>query len=59
MLVILDKLAGNENTQKLRTMLLLEANFNVMHEIIFNNRLILSIKAINATPIEVIGGRRS
>ena len=30
-----------------------------MHKIIFNNRLIPSIEAANAIPMEVIGGRKS
>ena len=57
--VILEKLAGDVNVQRLRTILLLEADFNAMHKIIFNNRLIPSIEAVNAIPMEVIGGRRS
>ena len=38
---------------------MLEADFNAMHKIIFNNRLILNIEAANAILIEVIGGQRS
>ena len=45
--------------QKLRAILLLEADFNAMHKIIFNNRLMPRIEADNAIPMEVIGGRRS
>ena len=56
---MLEKVAGNINVQKLRTILLLEADFNAMHKIIFNNRLIPSIEADKAIPMEVIGGRRS
>ena len=58
-LVMLEKSAGDVNVQKLRAILLLEADFNAIHKIIFNSRLILSIKAANAIPMEVIGGRRS
>ena len=57
--VMLEKSAGDVNVQKLWAILLLEADFNAMHKIIFNNRLIPSIEAANAIPIEVIGGRRS
>jgi hypothetical protein len=58
-LVMLEKSAGDVNVQKLRVILLLEADFNVMHKIIFNSRLIPSIEAANAIPMEVIGDRRS
>ena len=57
--VMLEKSAGDVNVQKLWAILLLEADFNAMHKIIFNNRLIPSIEAANAIPMEVIGGRRS
>ena len=57
--VMLEKVAGNINVQKLRAILLLEADFNAMHKIIFNNRLMPRIEADNAIPMEVIGGRRS
>ena len=57
--VMLEKSAGNFNAQKLRAILLLEADFNAMHKIIFNNRLAPNIEAANAIPMEIIGGRRS
>ena len=47
------------HVQKLRAILLLEADFNALHKIIFNNRLIPNLEANNAIPMEVIGGRRS
>ena len=56
---MLEKVPGNINVQKLRAILLLEADFNAMHKIIFNNSLILSIERVNAIPIEVVRGRRS
>ena len=59
MSVTLEKSAGNVNVQKLRAILLLEADFNAMHKIIFNNRLIPSIEASDAISMKVIGGRRS
>ena len=38
---------------------MLEADFNAMYKIMFNNRLMPNIEAMNAIPMEVIGGRRS
>jgi len=55
--VILEKLVGNVHVQKLRVILLLEADFNAIHKIIFNNRLILNIEVVNAILMEVIGGQ--
>ena len=37
--VILEKSLGNINIQKLRVILLLEADFNVLCKIIFNDRM--------------------
>ena len=45
--------------QKLQAILLLEADFNTMHKIMFNNRLMPNIEAMNAIPMEIIGDRRS
>ena len=59
MSVILEKVVGNVHVQKLWAILLLEADFNAMHKIMFNNRLMPNIEAMNAIPMEVIGGRRS
>ena len=56
---MLEKSAGDANVQKLRAILLLEADFNAMHKIIFNNRLIPNIEAVNAILMEIIRGRRS
>ena len=56
---MLEKLASNMNAQKLRVILLLEADFNTMHKIIFNSRLIPNIEMKAAIPMEVIGGRRT
>ena len=39
--------------------LLLEASFNTMHKVIFNNRLLSSIEVVKAILIEIIGRRRS
>ena len=57
--VMLEKVEGNINVQKLRAILLLEADFNAIHKIIFNNRLIPTLEVANAIPMEVIGGRRA
>ena len=59
MSVILEKVAGNVNVQKLRAILLLEADFNALHKIIFNNRLIPNLDINNAIPMEAIGSRRA
>ena len=56
---MLEKSGGNVNVQKLQAILLLEADFNAMHKMIFNNRLMANIEAANAIPMEIIGGRRS
>ena len=56
---MLEKVSGHINMQKLRAILLLEADFNALHKIIFNNRLMPKIEADNVIPMEVIGGRRS
>ena len=55
--VMLEKVAGNVYIQKLRAILLLEADFNAIHKIMFNNRLISNIEAVNTILMEVIGGR--
>ena len=55
MSVILEKLVGNVHIQKLRVILLLEADFNAVHKIIFSNRLIPNIEVVNAILMEVIG----
>ena len=53
---MLEKTAGNVHVQKLRVILLLEADFNAIDKIIFSTRLILSIEAENAILMEVIEG---
>ena len=57
--VMLEKIAGNINVQKLRAILLLEADFNALHKIIFNNRLMPKLEESGTIPVEIIGGRRS
>ena len=58
-LVMLEKAEGIIDMKKLRAILLLEADFNAAHKIIFSNRLIPNLEAMNAIPAEVIVGRRS
>ena len=57
--VMLEKVAGNINVQKLRAILLLEADFNALHKIVFNNRLIPKLEEADAIPVKIIGGRRA
>ena len=54
---MLEKVVGNVQVQKLQAILLLEADFNAVHKIMFNNRLIPNIEAMNAILMEVIEGR--
>ena len=56
---MLEKVVGNVNIQKLRAILLLEADFNALHKIVFNNRLTLKLEEVNGIPVEIIGGRRA
>lgn len=44
---------------KLRAILLLEDDFNILHKIIFKSRILLDLESKNLIPAEVIGGRRS
>ena len=39
--------------------LLLEADFNALHKIVFNNRLMPKLEEAEAILVEIIGGRRS
>ena len=57
--VVLEKVEGIADVMKLKAILLLEADFNTAHKIIFNNRLIPNLEAMNVIPGKVIGGRRS
>ena len=56
---MLEKAEGIVDMMKLQAILLLEADFNAIYKIIFNNRLIPNLEVINVIPREVIGGRRS
>jgi hypothetical protein len=43
-LVMLEKALGKINMSKLRSMLLLKVDFNTLHKIIFNIKLILKLE---------------
>ena len=55
---MLEKSKGNINIEKLRAILLLEADLNALHKIIFNEKVLPTIKRYNQIPKEVIEGRR-
>ena len=55
---MLEKSPGNYTVEKLRALLLLEADFNGLHKINFNGRLMPSLEASSAIPQEIIGERR-
>ena len=56
-MIILEKKQGEISISKLRVILLLEADFNVINKIVFNTRLIPKLEAKNMIPREIIGGR--
>ena len=56
--MMLKKSKGNINVKKLRSILLLEADLNTLHKIIFNGRVLPTIERHNQMPKEVIGDRR-
>jgi len=56
--IMLEKSAGNIKVSKLRAILLLEADFNALNKIVFNNRTIPNLEASNSIPYEVIRRRR-
>ena len=56
---MLEKDPGNFLVQKLRALLLLEADCNALHKINFNGNLMPSLEASSSMTHEIIGGRRS
>ena len=58
-LVILEKSPRNINIQKLREILLLEADFNMLHKIVFNGRRMPSLEDIGVIFYETIGRKRT
>ena len=57
--MILEKFLGKILVEKLRAMLLLEADFNALHKIIFNGRILPTLERNNVIPSEIIGERKS
>ena len=55
---MLEKSPRNINVQKLRAILLLEADFYVLHKIVFNNRIIPTLEDASRIPHEIIDRRR-
>ena len=55
---MLEKEKGNINVEKLRAILLLEADLNGLNKIIYNSRVILALEKRDNIPFKVIGGRR-
>ena len=55
--IMLEKVVGNIDVQKLRAILLLEADFNTLYKIVFNDRLIPKLEETETIPMEIIGGR--
>jgi len=56
---VLEKSPGNLRVEKLRAILLLEADYNGLHKINFNGRLMPRLEAMSSILQEIIGGRRS
>ena len=57
--VILETVPIKINTSKLRVILILEADFNIIYNIIFNSRLMLAVESKKYIPYKVIGGRKN
>ena len=56
---MLEKALGKILVSKSRAILLLEADFNALHKIIFNGRILPTLENNNLIPAEVLGSRRS
>ena len=54
---MLEKLPGKILVSKLRVILLLEADFNALHKIIFNGRILPALEKEGLIPQEIMGGR--
>ena len=57
--IVLEKTSGKIDVKKLRDILLLEEEFNSLHKIIFNTRVILQLESDHLKPQEIIGSRTS
>ena len=55
---MLEKVFGIIDTKKLREILLLEADFNTLHNIIFNRRVIPILEYFKGIPLKFIGRGR-
>ena len=51
---MLEKAPGNYKVEKIRALLLLEADFNGLHKIHFNGRVMPSLEASLSIPQEII-----
>jgi len=56
---MIEKSPRQIDVTKLRAILLLEADYNTVNKIIFNNRVIPSIKQDDRIPYEIIKGRQN
>jgi len=56
---MLEKKENQISVSKLRTILLLEANFNAANKIIFNTCLMPILESKESIPQEIIGERKS
>ena len=57
--VMLEKEAGNIRVDKLRAILLMEADFNFVNKLLFGHRLVKQIESFNRFPDELYGSRSS
>ena len=55
---MLEKSKGNIQVEKLRPILLLEANLNAIYKMIFNGRVLPTLEEQQKIPIEIIRGWR-
>ena len=53
--IMLEKLRGYIDIEKLRAIFLLEADYNELNKMVFNNRVMLSLKSNNSIPFKIIG----
>ena len=56
---MLQKSSKNFNVEKLRAIHLFETDFNALHKIIFNPRLMPTLETTNVIPQKIIGEKRS
>lgn len=57
--VMIEKLEGVIRVDKLRALLLMEADFNSLNKLIFSSRMIKSAEDNNSMPEELFGGRQN